>query len=115
MAQDQGERERDRERERDHLSFDASEFPALGGAGQGTPRGPQAGLANGDGPAVPGGDLYNSLMSKNQLSSEFSIQNEEFPALPGATQELSQVTTSSKRVRPDHSFCIVWLTASGTG
>ena len=91
MLPAQEQSERDRDRDRDHLSFDASEFPALGGGGSGT-RGPQAGLANGDGPAVPGGDLYNSLMSKNQLSSEFSIQNEEFPALPGATQEMSQAS-----------------------
>ncbi|KAK9831119.1 hypothetical protein WJX74_004011 [Apatococcus lobatus] len=93
QPQEQGDRDRDRDRDRDHLSFDASEFPALGGGGSGQ-RGPQPGLANGDGPAVPGGDLYNSLMSKNQLSSEFSIQNEEFPALPGATQEMSLARNS---------------------
>ena len=66
--------------EQEQASFDPSDFPALGGP----PRG-QAGLANGDGAGLGAPDLYSNLgMHKGVLPSEFNMQSEEFPALPGA-------------------------------
>ena len=68
--------------EKEQPAFDASEFPALGGGLRGN-----VGLANGDSSGTLEGsnNLYANLgMQKGMLPSEFNIQSEEFPALPGA-------------------------------
>ena len=68
--------------EKEQPAFDASEFPALGGGLRGN-----VGLANGDSSGALEGsnNLYANLgMQKGMLPSEFNIQSEEFPALPGA-------------------------------
>lgn len=69
--------------EKDQPTFDASEFPALGGS----LRGQSVSLPNGDGSSnVEGANLYANLsVHKGMLPSEFNIQSEEFPALPGAS------------------------------
>mmetsp|Transcript_29750 Transcript_29750/g.41084 ORF Transcript_29750/g.41084 Transcript_29750/m.41084 type:complete len:660 (-) Transcript_29750:253-2232(-) len=71
--------------------LDLSEFPSLGGRANGPPGSSTAGGgvqgAGGINPAdgLPLGDPYGTVaMQKvNQPHSEFSIQNEDFPALPG--------------------------------
>ena len=68
--------------EKEQPAFDASEFPALGGGLRGS-----VGLPNGDSSGTLEGsnNLYANLgMQKGMLPSEFNIQSEEFPALPGA-------------------------------
>lgn len=66
-------------------AFNQADFPSLGG---GARQQGHAGMANGggDGGGLGGAELYSSLAQQkvtNQLS-EFSIQTEDFPALPGA-------------------------------
>ncbi|KAK9829533.1 hypothetical protein WJX72_006351 [[Myrmecia] bisecta] len=66
-------------------AFDSSEFPALG-TGQRQQPAQGNSLANGDGTSLVGAELYGNL-ARGGLgpNNEFSIQNEEFPALPGAS------------------------------
>lgn len=76
--------------EKEQPTFDASEFPALGGA----VRGAAVRLPNGDtGSAgtLDGANLYANLgVHKGMLPSEFNMQNEEFPALPGSSARASE-------------------------
>lgn len=69
--------------DKEQPAFHDSEFPALGGA----LRSQNVNLANGDRPgSIDSANLYASLgVHKGLLPSEFNIQSEEFPALPGAT------------------------------
>lgn len=69
--------------EKEQPAFDASEFPALGGGARG-----QAGPSGEASGSMEGANLYANLsgMHKGMLPSEFNIQSEEFPALPGASR-----------------------------
>lgn len=69
--------------DKEQPAFHDSEFPALGGV----LRSANVGIPNGDRPgSLDGSNIYAHIgVHKGLLPSEFNIQSEEFPALPGAT------------------------------
>ena len=75
--------------------LDLSEFPSLGGMRTGSSGtsagGGMHGVAGGSAADMIGQDPYGAAaMQKVQAHSEFSIQNEDFPALPGAMKGTSR-------------------------
>ena len=90
--------------DKEQPAFHDSEFPALGGA----LRSSNVGLPNGDRPgSLDGANLYASLgVHKGLLPSEFNIQSEEFPALPGATgREADGRQTEQQSSNPTNQVC----------
>ena len=90
--------------EKEQPAFHDSEFPALGGV----LRSANVGIPNGDRPnSLDGSNIYAHIgVHKGLLPSEFNIQSEEFPALPGATgreadgRQTDQQSTNANQVCP---------------
>ena len=95
--------------DKEQPAFHDSEFPALGGV----LRSANVGIPNGDRPgSLDGSNMYAHIGThKGLLPSEFNIQSEEFPALPGATgreadgrQADQQSTNPANQVGPPAIF-----------
>ena len=85
--------------DKEQPAFHESEFPALGGV----LRNANVGLPNGDRPgSLDGANIYAHIgQHKGLLPSEFNIQSEEFPALPGGTgREADGRQTDQQSVNP---------------